>query len=377
MRIGIVAGEASGDILGAGLIAALKKRHPEATFEGIGGPLMQAQGCLSLFPMERLSVMGISEVLGRLRELLAIRRQLFQHFIDNPPDLFIGIDAPDFNLTLERKLKAAGIKSAHYVSPSVWAWRQYRVKKIARSIDLMLTLFPFEADFYREHGLKVAFVGHPLADEIALETDQGSAREALGLKQEGEYLALLPGSRHGELSRLGPLMLQTARLCRQERPTLRFLAPMASEELKQAFLQMIADGEYGDLDLHLVDGRSREVMAAADSVLLASGTATLEAMLLKRPMVVTYIVSGFTYWLAKRLASVTRVSLPNLLAGQDIVPELIQEQARPELLAKALLSYFEQPAQANQAMVTFNELHRQLRRGASERAAEALLELLS
>jgi len=375
MRIGIVAGEASGDLLGAGLIRAIRERHPQAVFEGIAGPQMIGAGASSLFPMERLSVMGFSEVIGRLRELLGIRRQLARHFIENPPDVFIGIDAPDFTLGLERKLHKAGIKTVHYVSPSVWAWRQRRVKKIVKSTDLMLTLFPFEAEFYRDHHMPVRFVGHPLADLIPLQPDQAAARRALGLPAEGEVLALLPGSRSTELNHLAATFIDTARWLKLQRPGLHIVVPLANAERRQQFETLLAEA-LEPPPLMLVDGRAREVMAAADVVLLASGTASLEAMLLKRPMVVAYRMAPFSYWLAKRLLKVKSVSLPNLLADDILVPELLQDEATPDQLGQAVLYYLENPHSAAEVMERFNEIHRELRQDASQQAARAVLELI-
>jgi lipid-A-disaccharide synthase len=375
MRFGIVAGEASGDLLGAGLISAIKQRFPDAEFEGIAGPQMIAAGAKSLFPMERLSVMGIVEVLGRYRELLGIRRQLAAHFRRNPPDAFIGIDAPDFNLGLERQLREAGIKTVHYVSPSVWAWRQRRVKKIARSTDLMLTLFPFEAGFYEVHQVPVQFVGHPLADTIPLTVDQAAARQALSLPETGEILALLPGSRSNELHYLSATFIETVRWLQQRRPDLTVVVPLANAVRRAQFEQALAAVPDAP-PMVLVDGHSREVMAAADAVLLASGTAALEAMLLKRPMVVAYKLAPFTYWLARRLLKVENVSLPNLLAGETLVPELIQHEATPERLGQAVLAYFERPEQAAAIHRRFDEIHHSLRRDASRQAADAVLALI-
>ncbi len=375
MRIGIVAGEASGDLLGAGLIKAIRKHYPHAVFEGIAGPQMIEAGARSLFPMERLSVMGFSEVFGRLRELLGIRRQLARRFIGDPPDVFIGIDAPDFTLGLERRLHQAGIKTVHYVSPSVWAWRQRRVKKIVKSTDLMLTLFPFEAEFYREHRMPVHFVGHPLADIIPLQPDQAAARQALGLPATGEVLALLPGSRSTELNHLAATFIDTARWLKLQRPDLQIVVPLANAERRAQF-QAILAAALAPPPLMLVDGRAREVMAAADVVLLASGTASLEAMLLKRPMVVAYRMAPFSYWLAKRLLKVSSVSLPNLLADDILVPELLQDEATPDQLGQAVLYYLENPHAAAEVMERFKEIHRELRQGASQQAARAVLELI-
>lgn len=375
MRIGIVAGEASGDLLGAGLISAIRQRHPDAVFEGIAGPQMMAAGATSLFPMERLSVMGFSEVIGRLHELLGIRRQLAKHFIADPPDVFIGIDAPDFTLGLERRLHRAGIKTVHYVSPSVWAWRQRRVKKIVKSTDLMLTLFPFEAKFYRDHRMPVHFVGHPLADLIPLHPDQAAARRMLGLPAKGEVLALLPGSRSTELKHLAATFIDTARWLKLQRPNLRVVVPLANEQRRRQFQSILAKALEPPA-LTLVDGRAREVMTAADVVLLASGTASLEAMLLKRPMVVAYRMAPFSYWLAKRLLKVKSISLPNLLAGDILVPELLQDEATPDQLGHAVLYYFENRQSAAEVMVHFDEIHHELRQNASQQAAQAVLELI-
>jgi len=375
LRIGVVAGEASGDLLGAGLIKAIRQRHPDARIEGIAGPEMIAAGADSLFPMDRLSVMGIVEVLGRYRELLGIRRQLATHFKRNPPDVFIGIDAPDFTLGLERQLRDAGIKTVHYVSPSVWAWRQGRVKKIARSTDLMLTLFPFENDIYQRHRVPVRFVGHPLADTIPLQVDRAAARQALSLPAQAEVLALLPGSRSNELNYLSDTFIDTVRWLRQRRPELEVVVPLANAVRRQQFEAALARA--GDAPaMRLVDGRSREVMAAADAVLLASGTAALEAMLLKRPMVVAYRLAALTYWLAKRLVKVSNYSLPNLLAGESLVPELIQHDATPEKLGAAVLEFLQNPETAEHVHRRFDEIHRRLRLDASEQAADAVLELL-
>lgn len=374
MRIGIVAGEASGDLLGAGLVSAIKQRYPDALIEGIAGPQMMAAGATSLFPMDRLSVMGIVEVLGRYRELLGIRRQLANHFKQNPPDVFIGIDAPDFTLGLEKQLRQAGIKTAHYVSPSVWAWRQRRVKKIAQSTDLMLTLFPFEEKFYQQHHVPVKFVGHPLADTIPMLADKAAARKDLGLSSEKTILAMLPGSRSNELQYLATTFIETVRWLRVRHPDLQVVVPLANEVRRAQFEQAMA--QIADVpEMTLVDGRSREVMAAADVVLLASGTAALEAMLLKRPMVVAYKLSPITYWLAKRLVKVDNVSLPNLLANETLVPELIQHEATPEKLGQAVLNYLEDSALNDVVNQRFNEIHQALKQDASQQAADAILEL--
>ncbi len=375
MRVGIIAGEASGDILGAGLIEAIRKKHPGVIFEGIAGPRMQAQGAHSLYPMERLSVMGIVEVLGRYWELSRARKRLIQHFLDNPPDLFIGIDAPDFTLYMESCLKQAGIPTVHYVSPSVWAWRQGRIHKIARSVDHMLTLFPFEADFYRQHNVPVTFVGHPLADALPLEPNQDGALKSLGLSAESEWVALLPGSRVSEVSRLAEPFIRTAAWCHERRPSLRFVVPLATPVIREIFTNTLQKTA-ADLPVVLLDGQSHAAMEAADAILLASGTAALEAMLLKKPMVVAYKVAKLTEIIAKRLLKVSNYSLPNLLAGETLVPEFVQERVTPQNLGRALLRYFEPAANSGELPKRFLQIHKSLRCNASERAAEAVLGLI-
>lgn len=377
MHIAMVAGELSGDLLGAGLIAALRDRYPQARFSGIGGPEMLAQGFQTVAPLERLAVMGLVEVLRHLPELLRIRHQLDRHWLADPPQVFVGIDAPDFNLGLERRLRARGVPTVHYVSPSVWAWRPWRVRKIARAVSLMLTLLPFEAAFYRDHGVPVRHVGHPLADTIPLRSDPLWARRSLNLEwpAEATIVALLPGSRLGEVSRLGPVFLETARWLHARRPDLRFLIPAATPRLHEV-LTALQDQYAPTLPLTLVHGHSRAAMAAADVVLLASGTATLEAMLLKRPMVVAYRVAPVTAWLARRLLLVSHFALPNLLAGRELVPEFIQDAATVANLGPAVLRWLDD-AEAREALVAeFDALHVQLRRNASQQAAAAIAELL-
>ncbi|KPW44561.1 Lipid-A-disaccharide synthase [Pseudomonas syringae pv. broussonetiae] len=368
--IALVAGEASGDILGSGLMRALKVRHPDIRFIGVGGPLMEAEGMQSYFPMERLSVMGLVEVLGRLRELLARRKLLVQTLINEKPDVFIGIDAPDFTLNIELQLRRAGIKTVHYVSPSVWAWRQKRVLKIREGCDLMLTLLPFEARFYEEKGVPVRFVGHPLADTIPLESDRAAARAGLGLTQEAPVVALMPGSRGGEVGRLGGLFFDAAELLLAQRPGLRFVLPCASPQ-RRAQVEQLLQGR--NLPVTLLDGQSHVALAACDAVLIASGTATLEALLYKRPMVVAYRLAPLTFWILKRMVKSPYVSLPNLLAQRLLVPELLQDDATPEVLARTLLPLIDD-GQAQTA--GFDAIHRILRRDASNQAADAVLSLL-
>lgn len=377
MRIALVAGELSGDLLGAGLIAALKERYPHAQFVGVGGPAMISQGLESWTPLERLAVMGLVEVLRHLPELFRLRRQLVERLLAEPPAVFIGIDAPDFNLGLERRLRVHGIPTVHYVSPSVWAWRPWRVRKIARAVDLMLTLFPFEAAFYERQGVPVRDVGHPLADEIPLYSDGGEARQALGLAWPAgtRVVALLPGSRMGEVSRLGPLFLETACGLFARRPDLYFLMPAATPQIHE-FLAALRSTQAPSLPLTLMQGHSREVMAAADVVLLASGTATLEATLLKRPMVVAYRVAPVTAWIARRLVNISYFALPNLLAGRELAPEFFQEAATATNLGAAVLHWLDNATAGAALAAEFAALHVQLRRDASRQAAAAVTELL-
>ncbi|AMB84557.1 lipid-A-disaccharide synthase [Pseudomonas agarici] len=369
LRIALVAGEASGDILGAGLMRALKARHPAVEFIGVGGPLMEAQGLVSYFPMERLSVMGLVEVLGRLPELLKRRKTLIQTLIAEKPDAFIGIDAPDFTLNIELKLRRAGIKTVHYVSPSVWAWRQKRVLKIREGCDLMLTLLPFEARFYEEQGVPVRFVGHTLADTIALQTDRSAARAELGLP-DGPLVALMPGSRGSEVARLGGLFLDTAQRLQAMHPGIRFVMPCASAQRRSQIEALLAER---DLPLTLLDGQSHKALEACDAVLIASGTATLEALLYKRPMVVAYRLAPLTFWILKRLVKSPYVSLPNLLAQRLLVPELLQDDATPEALANALSPLIEDGREQTR---DFEAIHRTLRLDASNQAADAVLTLI-
>ncbi len=374
LRIGLLAGESSGDILGSRLIMALKKQFGDVQFEGIGGPLMEAQGLESLFPMERLSVMGFIEPLKRLPELLRIRGSLYRHFRDSPPDIFIGIDSPDFTLHLEQKLRKVGITTAHLVSPSVWAWRKRRIRKIKRAVDLMLCLFPFETDVYREHGVPVAFVGHPLADEIPMRVEQADARAALGLPVSGKLLALLPGSRGGEVRLLAPLFLQTAQRLKLHDSQLSFVMPAANDVRYGELENLLVS--YPELEVSLVKGRSREVMAAADAVLLASGTATLEAMLLKRPMVIAYRMAAFSWAVISRLVTIKYAGLPNLLASRPLVPEFIQNDATAEAMAAALQNQLSATQGREDLIVAYDSIHRQLALDFSARSAEAIAALL-
>jgi lipid-A-disaccharide synthase len=373
LRVGILAGESSGDILGASLMQALRRIQPNILFEGIGGPLMQAEGLHSRHPMERLAVMGIIEPLKRLPELLHIRRDITNYFLANPPAVFIGIDSPDFNLTIESRLHAKGILTVHYVSPSVWAWRQNRVRKIAKAVDLVLTLFPFEADFYQKYQVPVCFVGHPLADIINLLPDSQLARSELSLPATAKILAFLPGSRHSEVARLGPVFLQTAELLSLQSPDLIFLFPCASSHCKSQLQSMLGPAH---TTVRLLNGQSRLAMEAADVVVLASGTATLEAMLLKKPMVVCYKMAWLSYAIISRMLRVPYFSLPNLLAGESIVEELVQKQVNPSLLASKVAKFLAEEPQNQHMLQRYMQIHQSLRMGASNKAAQAVMKLL-
>ncbi|NNM51435.1 MAG: lipid-A-disaccharide synthase [Pseudomonadales bacterium] len=372
---GVVVGEPSGDALGASLILALRQHYPDARFIGIAGPQMLAMGAETLAPMERLSVMGLVEVLGRLRELFKLRAALFSWLAAEKLDAFIGIDAPDFNLGLEQRFKSLGIPTIHYVSPSVWAWRQGRVKTLAKSVDLVLCLLPFEKSFYDEHHVRAEFVGHPLADNLPLVNDTRAARAELGLPMEGHVLAVLPGSRRGEVAQLGPVLEKTMSLFLQQHPTWTIAIP-AVNALRRAQIVHLFAG-LGDrihiFDEHWGAGVGRKVMAAADQVWLASGTATLEAMLLKKPMLVMYRFHWLTYWIARWLVRIKLFSLPNLLFGRPVVPELIQGDVQEE---RILYESARLETEAGALTQLFTEQHQKIRCHASERAAAAIAGLI-
>ncbi|PHM61915.1 lipid-A-disaccharide synthase [Xenorhabdus ishibashii] len=374
LTIGLVAGETSGDILGAGLIRALKTKIPHARFVGVAGPLMQAEGCEVWYEMEELAVMGIVEVLGRLPRLLKIRRDLTARFTALKPDVFIGIDAPDFNITLEGRLKQQGIKTIHYVSPSVWAWRQRRVFKIGRATDLVLAFLPFEKAFYDRFNVPCRFIGHTMADAIPLQPDKAAARKILGIPEVAHCLAILPGSRHAEVEMLSADFLKTAQLLQGKFSDLHVLVPLVNAKRREQFLQ-IKDEIAPNLRLHLLEGKAREAMIASDATLLASGTAALECMLAKCPMVVGYRMKPFTYWLAKRLVKTPYVSLPNLLAGKELVRELLQDECEPQALSEALLPLLQGGADVETLKQTFLHLHESICCDADEQAAQAVLEL--
>jgi len=373
--IGIVAGETSGDLLGAHFIRSLRPHLPGARFVGIAGPRMQAAGAESLFPMEKLAVRGYVEALRHIHEILGIRRSLARQFISRPPALFVGIDAPDFNLGLERRLLSHGIPTVHYVSPSIWAWRGERIHKIKRAVSKMLTVFPFEAPLYEKAGVPVAYVGHPLADRLATMPSPLEMRLQLRLPTQAPIVALLPGSRVSEVKQLADLFIAAAARIAEALPDTMFLVPMANRETKALFEAALYRHE-GGLNVNIMFGHSHEAMAASDVVLLASGTATLEAALLKRPMVIAYRIPGLTYWMMRRRGYIDHCGLPNILAGETIVPELLQKNATPEKLADAVLAFLRDSKACEALHERFQKMSDDLRQDTSQRLVEAVLPLL-
>ena len=377
LTIGMVAGESSGDLLGAHLIAALRPHLPGARFIGIGGPKMQAQGLNSLFPMERLAVRGYAEVLRHYPGLAWMRHKLRLALLQARPQLFIGVDAPDFNLGLEAGLKRAGVPVVHYVSPSIWAWRGGRVAAIARSVDHVLTLFPFEPEIYRKAGIAATYVGHPLADLIPEHDQTAGARAQLRIAPERKVIALLPGSRQSELRYMADTFIATAKLLAQkiERPL--FLVPLVSRETREIFEAALRRADAAELPLTILFGHAREALAAADIALVASGTATLEAALLKKPMVITYKMAGASWPLMRRMGYLPYIGLPNILAGEFVVPELLQHDATPENLAQALHNALRDGVVRARLPQRFAAIHRQLKCDTAEQAARAVLPLLA
>ncbi|WP_392552496.1 lipid-A-disaccharide synthase [Orbus wheelerorum] len=373
LTIAIVAGETSGDILGAGLIRALRASYSNIRFVGIAGPKMQSEGCEAWYQMDELSVMGIVEVLGKLRRILSIRKDITKRIKTLKPDLFIGIDAPDFNLSLEGKLKQANIKTIHYVSPSVWAWKQKRVFKIKRNTDLILTFLPFEKAFYDKYEVPCRFIGHKMADDIALSPDKNNMRSQLNIPQGMTVLSLLPGSRHAEVTLLSAPFLQAAQLISQAIPDLHIIVPLANQKRRQEF-EAIKAQVAPALSIQLLDGHAREAMIASDAAILASGTVALECMLAKCPMVVGYKMKPFTFWLAKKLVKTPYVSLPNILAGKEIVPELLQDDCTPQNIAEQIIRLLKNDNTLLKA--TFLSLHQQIRCNADQQAANAVLALI-
>jgi len=376
LNVAIVAGEASGDNLGAAFIRSVCALYPDARFFGIAGPHMQAEGCECWEPSESLAVMGLFEVLAHLPRLLRLRKSIRGRFLEARPDVFVGVDAPEFNLNLAPALHAAGIATVQYVSPQVWAWRQGRVEKMARFLDLVLCLLPFEKRFYDEHGLAAEFVGHPLADQVPMEADRGAARAALDLPADGEVVALLPGSRRGEVSRLALDFAGAAAWLAARRPGIRFVAPMANAAAREAFATALASAAPG-VDVRLLDGGAQQAMVASDAVLVASGTATLETLLCKRPMVVAYRLGTLTAWMLQHLGLMKApfFAQPNLLAGRLVVPEIFQSEVTPERLGREIAHWLDHPGECTELAGLFADIHRQLQQGGSDKAAAAVLRL--
>ena len=376
LRIGMVAGEPSGDVLAAGMVAELKRQYPDAIIEGIGGTYMQKNGFHSLFDMEILSVMGLVEVLSHLPAILKVKKQLLAHFEHNPPDIFVGIDAPDFNLRVEKALKAKGIKTIHYVSPTVWAWREKRIHKIAKAANRVLGLFPFEQQVYDKYQVPYTFVGHTMADAIDFEPDHLAARASLGLSADAPVLAVLPGSRRGEVETLLPVFLETIEAIHKKRQDIVFVIPAANEHRFVQIQEKLKafDDAASRLPIKITQGTAREAMIASDVILLASGTATLEAMLCKRPMVAAYKLAPMTYKIMQRIYKAPFFTLPNLLANEAIIPELLQEDVNAENMSNQLLNFFESD---NSALISrFTDLHHTLKCNADKTAAKAVVEEL-
>ncbi len=377
VRIALVAGEASGDLLASHLMAALKARLPAVEFVGIGGPKMQAQGLDTWWPMDTLSVMGYWDALKHYREIAGIRRQLKKRLLRDKPDIFIGVDAPDFNLGLEADLKRAGIKTIHYVSPSIWAWRGGRIKKIGKAVSRVLALFPMEPPIYEQAGIPVTYVGHPLADTIPLEVNRNQVREKLQLPRDIPIFAMLPGSRRGELEQMAATFVQTAQRIREQLPNAQFVVPLATRETRLQFEMAIYEQKAGEIPFRLLFGHAQDALGACDVALVKSGTSTLEAALYKRPMVITYKIARFSYWLMKRMAYLPYVGLPNVLAGRFVVPEVLQDEANPEKLAEHLLALYADKDQAEEIEEAFTDIHLQLRQNNAETAARAVIACLN
>jgi len=377
LRIAMVAAEPSGDLLAAGLMARLRELYPNASFEGVGGPQMLALGFDSWEPMETLSVMGLVEVLRDLPRLLGLRRTLIRRWLDSPPDVFIGVDAPDFNLVIETRLRAASVPTVHYVSPTVWAWRQKRVRKIKAAVDLLLSIFPFEQKFLQNHGVPSEYVGHKLAADMPLQPDRDEARNKLGLDPAAPVLALLPGSRAGEVGKLTVPFLQTAERCIEQIPDLLIVVPLVNQKTRELFRQVKMQLA-PQLSCLEVMGDTRNVMAAADVILTASGTATLEGLLSKRPMVVGYKLNSLTYWIARlfKLVKIKHIAMANLLADERLAPEFIQQECEPEYLVPAVLEMFSNEEKVNVIKQRYCEIHQQLTIDSDQVAADAISRLL-
>lgn len=376
VRIAMVAGEASGDLLASHLIAALRAKLPNAQFYGIGGPKMVGEGFEAWHPLEKLAVRGYVEVLRHYREISGIRRDLKRRLLADPPDIFIGVDAPDFNLALEKSLKKRGIPSIHYVSPSIWAWRGQRIHKIGAAVTRVLALFPFEPALYQKQGIPVSYVGHPLADILPVEDGRAASRTLLGLSAQQPIFSLLPGSRQSELQYMAETFIETARLIHRSLPNALFLVPLVTRETRLLFENALYQCNARELPIRLLFGHAHEAMMASDSVLVASGTATLEAALLKRPMAIAYKMAPFSYRMMRRMGYLPYVGLPNVLAGKFVVPEFIQNDATPENLAQALLNIYADKATCARIGEVFREIHLQLKQNTAEKAAAAILDCL-
>ena len=375
IRIGMVAGEPSGDKLGAGLIKALITEYPNAEFVGIGGPKMRQAGCNTLYDMARIELLGFDELCSKLADILKIRTLLYRQFLAQPPDIFIGIDVPDFNLALARKLKKKNIRTIHYVSPTVWAWRGYRIHKIRRSVDHMLTLFPFEEKFYIKHNIPVTCVGHPIADEID-QPNKAAARKkiAITVGVTHKIIALLPGSRRAEVKNLAPIFIEAVEKIHRTDPTIQFVLPFASAQMKQVFYAVV--GSIKHLPIATLDGQARDAIEAADIVVLASGTAALEAALLRKPHVVVYKLGAMTYWLFQKLRHVDYYSMPNQLLPQPDIPELVQDQATADNIVHAINEFADNPQKVKKLEQDFSDIHKQLKRDANRQASQTIIKLL-
>lgn len=384
LRVGMIAGEPSGDRLGAELVAGLRELRPDVEVSGIAGPAMRAAGCEALLDSDEIAVMGLVEVLKHYPRLRRLQRRIIRHFVEDPPDLFVGIDAPDFNLPVEEQCRLVGIPSVHYVSPTVWAWREGRIKRITRATDLVLTIFPFEEDYYRQFGIPAVFVGHPLADATPDHTDRHAARERLGIAEWRPVLALLPGSRSGEMHRHANTFLETAEICQREFPDLQCVVPVVDEKRERELRAVLARREAnrevsgGALVSPLIIQKgTTEVLSAADVVLTASGTAAVETMLHRRPMVVAYKVAWVSYWIIRAALKIPYISMPNVLAGRMLVPEFVQGAMKAQDMAQQLLMWLREPASAEPLLREFARLHQTLRRGSGRGAAQTVLELVS
>lgn len=375
-KIAIVAGEASGDLLGSHLMRALKAQRADLTFIGIAGPKMTAEGAQSLFPIEKLSVRGYVEVLKHLYGLIRLRKNLYKQLLAEKPDIFIGVDAPDFNFWLERKFKKQGIPAVHYVSPSIWAWRRGRMSKIKRAVSHVLALFPFEAPLYEQAGVPVTFVGHPLADEILLKPNKKGARETLKIDKSKSVIAMLPGSRQSEVRQHAELFVKTAQIISQDNENTQFLVPLITRETRKIFEEALHKVAPENLHLNILFGHAHDAMEAADIVLVASGTATLEAALLKRPMVITYRMPTLSWWILKRMNYLPYVGLPNILASKFVVPELLQKEATPQKLADAVSLLLVDKLRTQEIKDEFTAIHQTLKQGSAKKAAAVILSYL-